>query len=225
MVIGDGLIGKNMNTFVNNDKVLIFASGVSNSKENKKEEFKREFNLLSNFLDTKQKLIYFSTCTVLYDCVKKTDYVKHKLNIEKYIQSNFENFIIFRLPNVVGVSNNNNTSFNFFKKNLLEKNEIVIEERTTRYFIDIDDVVNTISPIILNEKENKKIFNVCFDTKISINDFITLMSNFLKIEPKINKLNKGCSYDVDNKSFLSLVSDKYKYIDKDYNYKIIKKYC
>lgn len=225
MVIGNGLLGKSMSLFVDNDDVLIFASGVSNSKENRPSEYEREFNLLHKFLGTEQKIIYFSTCSVLYDCIKQTDYIKHKIQVENFIKSNFKNFIIFRLPNVVGHTENQNTSFNFFKKNLLNNLEINVEEDTTRYFIDVNDIVETISPIIKDQTQNKKEFNVCFNTKISIIDFIGLMSDQLKVTPKINIIKKGCSFDVDNLGFLDLVDKKYKSIDQDYNYNLIKKYC
>ena len=80
MVIGNGLLGKSMSLFVDHDDVLIFASGVSNSKENRPSEYEREFNLLHKFLGTEQKIIYFSTCSVLYDCIKQTDYIINHIN-------------------------------------------------------------------------------------------------------------------------------------------------
>lgn len=225
MVVGSGLLGKSMNLFVDYDDVLIFASGVSNSKEKRISEYERELNLLYKFLGTDQKIIYFSTCSVLYDCIEQTEYIKHKIRVENFIKSNFKNYIIFRLPNVVGHTENRHTSFNFFKKNLLEGLEISVEENTTRYFIDVDDIIETLTPIIKDQTQNKKEFNVCFNTKISIIDFIELMSDRLNVIPKINVINRGCSFDVDNISFLELVDKKYKSIGQDYNYNIIKKYC
>jgi nucleoside-diphosphate-sugar epimerase len=225
VVVGNGLLGKSMNLFADHDDILIFASGVSNSKENRVSEYDRELNLLHTFLGTEQKIIYFSTCSVLYDCIKQTDYIKHKIQVEDFIKSNFKNYIIFRLPNVVGHTENQHTSFNFFKRNLLDNVEINVEENTTRYFIDVDDIVETIIPIIKDQTQNKKKINVCFDTKISIIDLIGLMSDQLKVTPKINIIKDGCSFDVDNVDFLGLVGKKYKSIDQDYNYNLIKKYC
>lgn len=225
MVVGNGLLGESMNLFIDNDDVLIFASGVSNSKENRVSEYEREFDLLNKFLGTERKIIYFSTCSVLYDCLEPTDYIKHKLQVEDFIKSNFKNFIIFRLPNVVGYTENQHTSFNFFKKNLIDNFEINVEENTTRYFIDVDDIVETLTPIIIDKTQNKKEFNVCFNTKITIINFIKLMSDQLGVIPKINLIKNGCSFDVDNTNFLKLVNKKYKSIDQDYNYNIIKKYC
>ncbi len=46
MVIGNGLIGCIFSSFTKNDEIIIFASGVSNSKESNKNEFDREEKLL-----------------------------------------------------------------------------------------------------------------------------------------------------------------------------------
>jgi nucleoside-diphosphate-sugar epimerase len=225
MVIGGGLIAKNMSSFVNNNDIVIFASGVSNSKETNKFEYQREIDLLTSFFGTKKKFIYFSTCSILYDCIEKTNYIDHKKNIENIISANFENYLIFRLPNVVGITKNLNTSFNYFKQKLISGGLINVERHATRYFIDIIDVVESISPIILDKKSNNKTINVCFNNKINILDFINTMSKYMNLEPKIILEDKGCSFDIDNKEFINKVCKKYTSIGNDYNLNLIKKYC
>ena len=61
MIVGNGLIAKAFDNF-KDDKVIIFASGVSNSLEQRKQEFDRE-NILSNVInENPEKIVYFSTC-------------------------------------------------------------------------------------------------------------------------------------------------------------------
>lgn len=225
MVVGNGLIAKSMSSFINEDDILIFASGVSNSKEKDTSKYEREINILKTYYNTNKKFIYFSTCSVLYDCIENTEYIEHKKKIEHIILNNFKNYLIFRLPNIVGVTNNPNTSFNFFKNNLKHGININVEKFTTRYFIDIVDVVDTLTPIILDNKNNKKTFNVCFNSKINIFDFIMMMSKHMNVDPKIILEENGCSLDVNNNEFINLLDKKYKLIDGDYNIKLIKKYC
>lgn len=224
MVIGNGLIGKGMSLFTYENDILIFASGVSNSKETRSSEYTREFDLLKSFIGTDKKLVYFSTCSVLYDCIDPTQYIQHKKFMEDFISCNFKDYLIFRLPNVVGTSTNEHTSFNFFRKMILDNLEIKVEEKTTRYFIDIEDVVESLTPIILSKSQNSKTFNVCFNTKIGVIDFINIMAKELEKDPRIILLNQGCSLNIDNKNFLELVDEKFRSIGPDYNYKIIKKY-
>jgi len=225
VVVGSGLLGSGMSSFSNNEDILIFASGVSNSKETNENEYLREFNLLKTFIGTEKKLIYFSTCSVLYECLQPSKYITHKKHIENFIKNNFKNYIIFRLPNVVGRSPNKHTSFNFFKNNLINNLPISVEKNTTRYFIDVDDVVGSTLPIILNKDQNKKEINVCFNNKIDIFNFIVLMSKQLNVDPFIVLLDGGCSHDINNADFINQIDNKYKNLDDNYNLKIIEKYC
>lgn len=225
MVLGSGLLGNSMSSFKTDDNILIFASGVSNSKEINKTEYLRELNLLKTFVGTEKKLIYFSTCSVLYECQEPSEYVKHKKYIEEFIENNFQNYIIFRLPNVVGYTNNQHTSFNFFKNSLINNLPIEVEEESTRYFIDIDDIADSITPIILNKKENKKKINVCFNNRIDIFSFINLMSLELNVKPIITLVKSGCDQKIDNIDFINQIDEKYKKINDQYNLQIIKKYC
>jgi nucleoside-diphosphate-sugar epimerase len=225
MVVGSGLLGGSMSSFSNNEDILIFASGVSNSKETNENEYLREFNLLKTFIGTEKKIIYFSTCSVLYECLQPSKYIIHKKNIENFIKNNFKNYLIFRLPNVVGNTNNKHTSFNFFKNNLLNNLPINVEKNSTRYFIDVDDVADSTKSIILDKGQNKKEINVCFNNKIDIFNFINLMSEQIGVNPVMILSNNGCSHDIDNTDFINQIDKKYKEINKDYNLRIIKKYC
>ena len=56
MILGNGLIAKVYKGFNFHKNILIFASGVSNSKEFRKKEFARERDLLIENLDKKKKL-------------------------------------------------------------------------------------------------------------------------------------------------------------------------
>jgi nucleoside-diphosphate-sugar epimerase len=224
MIIGRGLLANSMAYFEENKEVLIFASGVSNSKEIRECEFHREFDLLCSFLGETKKIVYFSTCGVLYHCSEESLYVKHKRRMEEFIRSNFENYLICRLPNVVGKSENPHTAFNYFKSSIMNGSGITIEKNTTRYFIDVEDVAETLIPIISNTEQNQKEFNVCFKTKIPVVDFVKLMANEMRKEPKIIMAESGCSVDIENEEFLNLVAPKYKNIDSQYNIQIIKKY-
>ena len=61
MVIGNGLIASAFERYKNNDDIIIFASGVSNSQETSELAFNREINLMKRYLNLDKKLIYFST--------------------------------------------------------------------------------------------------------------------------------------------------------------------
>ena len=224
MVIGNGLLANTFRKYEDSDSIIIFASGVSNSKEINKSEFKREFDLLKTMLVFKEtkKIIYFSTCSVLDITLTESNYVKHKKNIEGFIIFNFKYYLILRIPNIVSNNKNLNTSFNFFKNKLLNNDEIICDKYATRYYIDIDDLEKTL-PIFIETYVNQSI-NICFTNKETVINFILKMGKEMKIDPKINLVNAGIDYTIDNSVFISETNKMNYSIDKDYNDKIIKKY-
>ena len=89
MIVGNGMIAtafKNIDYDLSD--YILFASGVSNSKCRDFGEFNREFLTLKNTLDNNKTLIYFSTSSVFDPSLQNSEYVKHKLILEKYIQEN-----------------------------------------------------------------------------------------------------------------------------------------
>ena len=81
MVIGNGMLAKAFGAFKDNPEVVIFASGVSNSKETNNDSFKREEKLLNKVISENNNsiIVYFSTCSVYDDSVNETNYVLHKI--------------------------------------------------------------------------------------------------------------------------------------------------
>ena len=66
---------------------------------------------------TNKKLIYFSSTSV--ETGKRSKYISFKLMVEKYIKSNFSDFLILRLPNVVGNTENKSQLLPFIKNSLI----------------------------------------------------------------------------------------------------------
>ncbi len=202
--------------------VCVFASGVADSTENDILKYKKEYDLLKQVLKKNQNnlIIYFSTLSVLrYDY---TNYVMHKLFIESYIENNSNNFLILRLPNIIGRTKNTKQLVPFMYNSLLNKKVIQIKNGTYRDLIDVEDLPKIVD-FLINKKINGKI-NVTLGNKIKVVDIV----NYL-IE-----INKISDYQIemleDNETILFE-----NHIDKFYNdldiknlntnpHKIIKKY-
>jgi hypothetical protein len=80
MVVGNGLIAKSFTMFNGEKNIVIFASGVSDSKCIEVSEFERERNLLLS-MDRTKKIVYFSTYSIS-DGSEKNEYIKHKIHME-----------------------------------------------------------------------------------------------------------------------------------------------
>src|SRR3990167_10458215 len=119
MIIGNGMMATKFAKYKNDKNIIIFASGVSNSKETRPSEFAREFDLLKDVVskDSGKTIVYFSTSS-MYDPIEKNSaYVQHKLEMENYIQNNVNKYYIFRISQVIGRAKNN-TLINFLINNI-----------------------------------------------------------------------------------------------------------
>ncbi|AFM04280.1 NAD dependent epimerase/dehydratase family protein [Bernardetia litoralis DSM 6794] len=162
-IIGNGLIG---GAFKENParesihSVVIFASGVSNSLEIAPKPFLREKKLLESVLENKKKLkkfIYFSTLSV-YDKTKQdAAYIKHKLKLEETIRQECQNYLIIRVPNIIGKGGNPTTLLNYLITSVLNKTEIKVFKNAYRNFIDVEDLVKVVTQFIVADISNTTI--------------------------------------------------------------------
>jgi nucleoside-diphosphate-sugar epimerase len=170
MVIGNGLIAKAF------DKYIIFASGVSDSSCKDIAQFKREENLLSQYLD-KGTVVYFSTVSN-----DSTAYVEHKRRMESMVINS--KGVVLKLSQVVGMGGNKNNLFNNLRKSL-HTGVVDVAEDTTRGLVDIKDVVYLTN------------FIRCYDLKgmyyltgqvMSVNKIVELMGEAMNVHYSINSI-------------------------------------
>jgi len=188
MIIGNGMIAKAFKEFKNNSsEYIIFASGVSSSKTEDKQEFIREQQLLEMTLDKYQDkfFIYFSSCSLLNEKLKNDKYHQHKLNMENIIKKKISKYLICRLPNVVGKDNNKNTLIAYLVKNILNNRPINVWSGAVRNIIDIDDVVKIVFYIIENNIFVNQTVHIANKSNISIFDLINKLSIYLKRDVNI----------------------------------------
>ncbi len=72
MIIGNGMMARSFESYRGNSEILIFASGVSNSKDVDEDNFNREVLLLKDVINNnpEKAMVYFSTCS-MYDHYNK----------------------------------------------------------------------------------------------------------------------------------------------------------
>jgi hypothetical protein len=150
MVVGNGMIARRFIDFAERSDVVIFASGVSNSKETRPEPFAREWQLVDKTLrDTMGSLfVYFSTASVEDPTEKGSPYVTHKLALEQLIANQATNHLLVRASNVVGGPGNPHTILNFFVDRVLRDEPFTIWQHASRNLIDLDDVYRVVSAYI-----------------------------------------------------------------------------
>ncbi len=218
MIVGNGIIANIFRSNFNDDTYLIFASGVSDSTEENINEFNREEKLLLEMIDKypNLKLIYFSS---IFCGLKFDRYYTHKMKMESLIIKNSKDFLIFRLPQVIGNGGNNKNLFNFFIDSIRNDKVLKIKKNTQRSLIDIDDVFKIVFYCI---NKSNQIINVSHIEKMYVDDLVRTISKFLKKIPKIEYDDEEYPFDLQNSS---IVNEYISSIDKvDYTNKIIKRY-
>jgi hypothetical protein len=136
MIVGRGDIASVLN---DRDGATFFVSGVSNSNEIRDSEFMREMDLLDK-QDRTKCLFYFSSISVDdNEKVSGSKYLQHKLKMEMFIKSNFENYNIIRIGNITWGSNPN-TFINYIK-NKKNKGEPVEIKDEYKYVINKEQLL------------------------------------------------------------------------------------
>jgi hypothetical protein len=167
MIIGNGNIAK---VLKDRGDLIFFASGVSDSSCEDKNEYDREFNLL-NQQDKNTHLVYFSNLGIYY---KNDMYTNHKIKIEDFIRNNFTSYTIVRME-VCEWVNNKTTILNVFKKKIKNNEPINIID-TVRYVLSLEEFLYWMDLIIVGRKNEMNILG----RKLKISEIVN--------EIKLNKI-------------------------------------
>jgi UDP-2-acetamido-2,6-beta-L-arabino-hexul-4-ose reductase len=222
MIIGKGLIASAFEiTKENYLDCVIFASGVSSSKENNDDEYNREKELIIETIKQNKglKFIYFSSISVNVD---KNKYFEHKLKIENIIKDYTSNYIIFRIPQLVGRNGNPNNLVNHIKNCVLSGDKIITNNYVERALLDVEDLVMIVN--YCKDKTINETLNLSSIEKIKVCDLCNLIGELLNKTPIIKI--------VDNIEYNNWVIDNSELINEaiigfnksNYNLNILKKY-
>jgi len=184
--------------------------------------------------NAKSKLIIFSSGKVygpgfnLRETSKKTPterYGKNKLKTEINCCNIKKDILIFRLSNIVGAENRNNSRkvtnlfFDDIRKNLKKKLVIVPKKNYYKDFLLIEDFVKIVYFSIINDL--KGIFNLSSNSKIYLHDLAKDISFFTGAK-LIYSNGKTYSFTLNNKKLLNKIKiNKLKNLRRNF-YKFIK---
>lgn len=227
MVIGNGMLAKVFDIFKDDPEILIFASGVSNSKEMNDANFKREAQLLDKVINQNADaiIVYFSTCSIYDESVNKTSYVLHKIRMEERVKKH-NKFYIFRLPQVVGKTQSPTLVRVLFQA-ILEGKEITVNRYSTRNLIDVADVLKIASYLISNRLHINEVTNIATPFNESVLNISSMMADISGRKLKYKLLDTGSAYDINIDKisvFFDIFHEKYlhvllsKYLSEQLNF-------
>lgn len=229
MIIGRGLFAQAFESaYGNSSKVMIFASGVSNSQCQDSFEFDREARMIAEQLQNNKDCIfvYFSSTSIFDPELQLTKYVSYKKTIEDYLLNHeaSERILIFRLPIVAGRTSNQHTLLNYLASKILSNANFDIFSKAYRNILDIEDIVKICRSIIESTLNGKKVFNICNPESIRVLDLVKLMERVLEKEAHYNLVDKGRSVTVDMKETIPYIKISGVKFHSTYIYETLMKY-
>lgn len=223
MIVGNGLIAKSFEAYqssCNFKDTTIFASGVSNSQSNNDLDCQREIDLLLK-QNRKQKIFYFSTCSVYDTSAISTSYVMHKINMEKIIVENFPRYLIIRLPQVVGEGGNPANIFNFLLNAIKNGEVFKLQSAARRSFVDSADIPRLSDSLL---KFQNDVINLAPPGSISVAELVGKIERLLKKQSKHLLVNEGSSYPIDISKIRMICAEYDSIFTDDYIDKLLLKY-
>jgi len=208
--------------YQNDDRFVIFASGVSDSSETDCNKFLREENLLNKTLreNRHKHIIYFSS---FIDQSKKP-YIEHKERMEDIIEFSNVPYTIIKLPQAVGRGGNPNNLFNYFVNNIRDGKEINVYHNTFRSLIDVDDIKKIVDTLINNSRYKNEYIVFPYIEKMYVMHIVHLISKALGIEPRINLIDAE-PFDFPKRTYLVKYVLRYLNISPEgYTERVINKY-
>jgi len=211
MIIGNGMIAKAFKKYENSLRTVIFASGVSNSKETDEKNFNRERELLNNTLNrnSDKLFVYFSTCSIEDSSQQNSKYIIHKKKMEELIKTKSNSYYIFRLPQVVGKTHSP-TLVNFLIDSITNSKFFYVQKNATRNLIDVDDVFIICDHIITNGLYLNSIVNIASPFNLKVIEIVSLIEEILNKKANFELIEQGVSQEIniDKIKFANYIFDK-----------------
>ena len=225
MIVGTGLVASAFAShFLHESKVIVFASGVSNSREVRAAEFERERQLLLSRLAPDQLIIYFSTCSLDDHELSQSPYVRHKAALEQLLQAKAQQWAIFRLPQVVGFGANPHTLTNYLHRQISSGERFQVWRHARRNLIDISDVVTIATQLVKSGQAQEQVTNIACPFSVPILDIVKIFETVLNKSAHYDIVDAGADYAIDTRQTERTAVQTGVRFDDDYVLKLIQKY-
>lgn len=220
-VIGSGMLAKAFEaSYIERQGLVMFCSGVSNSNETSSDQFSREKALLLKTIqgNSGRKIVYFSSCAA---GLINTPYYQHKMAMEQVVMSMAEQYLIVRLPQVVGLAKNA-TLVIHIAGCIRSKTPITVFRGAKRNLIDVDDVVRLTYYLV--DLDNMLI-NVTNANMVPVEEIVRMISVVLGNEPIILAGPPDADApDYDGGPLMELIGTNDPIYSLDYNQAVLAKY-
>jgi hypothetical protein len=199
----------------------VFAAGISNSLEKDEAKYAREERELSEFVQcySAERIIYFSSFVA---AAGQTRYALHKRKIESIISRGASDFLILRLPQVVGPTQNK-TLISYLVQAARTGETIAIHHRAFRSLVDVDDVGRIIS-LLIAKNVTREIIAVGPSHPLAILDIVRKVESVLGVRINRRLVDDGDRQSADLTRIRELLDSRDPLQKKSYQNLVLEKY-
>lgn len=198
MIVGRGLLAQAFARRGDDARLLVFASGVSNSGERDPAAFARERDALDAAIAQvpDARLVYFGSCGVA-SAEAETPYMAHKRAMEARVAER-DGALVVRLPQVVGVTPNPHTLTNFLRDRILRDETFVVWSRAERNIVDVDDVA-AITTALLREPAwtGGRVIPIAAERSTPMPDIVAVFERVLGRRARYTIEDRGAPFPLD----------------------------
>lgn len=227
VIIGKGLIATTFSRIPNLSKgLIIYASGVSNSRCKDENEFNRERQLLTDSLqehENAKSFIYFSTCSIYDPEMRESPYVKHKKQMEKLVLQHSNGYAI-RMPQLVGSNAPPNTLVPYLVSKIRQGEPFEVWSEAYRNLIDVEDAALIVGNLFADTPPENHIINVANPNHISIIELVGIIETILQLKAKPVIVSKGSKYWIDTNQSQAAAQQSGITFEQNYILRILIKY-
>jgi hypothetical protein len=195
MIVGHGMMARAFASFGRDPRVLIFASGVSDSLETDPAAFRRERELLERTRAAHRDalLVYFGTCSVHDPDRRDTPYVQHKLAMESLLERLGGDWLVLRLPLAIGPAHRSPTLAQYLCDRISRGEPFEVWANAVRYPIDAEDARRIAERIIAD----RRLWNRRIDVALRgfpVSELVRAMATVLGKPARCAYVQKGGLY-------------------------------
>jgi nucleoside-diphosphate-sugar epimerase len=225
VIIGRGLLARAFEPYFGNDpRVVIFASGVSNSLETRSSEFAREHSLLHGHLaDDAKRIVYFSSCGVTALDNDLTPYMRHKQSMESLVRSR-SGGLVLRLPQVVGRTGNTHTLTNFLRDRILSGQHFTVWAYAERNLVDVADVAALGATLAKETSMDPSTIAIAAERSLLTPEIVKIFERVLGKTANYSIVERGTSMAIDTTRVKEVSSRLSIHLGEGYVENVIAKY-
>jgi dolichol-phosphate mannosyltransferase len=209
MVIGSGVIANRFVDYLLQSEYLIFAGNVNDSSIKEESIFQQEATAVAAALKECQRttFVYFSSCSILDAELSHSLYVQHKVRMEGLVKELSANYLIVRLPQVMGLNDNKSSLVNYLVDSIGNNKHFELWEKASKNLIDIDDVYEIVCRVLNQKTALNKTINVASTHQTSVSELVREIEKFFGSSAEYTLINKGTNYSIELQEIRDVITD------------------